>query len=251
MPVSPGRRRRKQVGIQVSFEVHELDKDTAKQMVFAHHYSGRCPGIKYTYGLYEAGILVGCVVYSVPASYTLCNGVCGEEYRGYVIELSRLVITTETPNAASSLVGRSLAALPDHIVVSYADCNEHVGHVGYVYQATNWIYTGQGNAEPVWLHPTTGEVVSYTRRHIDDKATALGLDWTQLIKRRQVGKHRYIYFTGSKSFRRAATTSLRYETVPYPKGMTRRHDNNIMQVKDRRAETVLSISTPLPTRRLR
>ena len=230
MPVANRKPRRVQVGTQVSFELGEIDKSTAKEMVLTHHYSGRCPGIKYTYGLFESGVLVGCVVYSVPASYTLCNGVCGPEYRQYVIELARLVITTPTHNAASFLVGQSLAALPDHIVVSYADCNDHIGHVGYVYQATNWVYTGQGNAEPVWLHPTTGEVISYTRRHIDVKAAKFGLLWTNLVKRKQVGKHRYVYFTGTKQFKRKSRTAIKYETYPYPKGDTRRHVCNAMEV---------------------
>ena len=243
MPVSP-RRRRPQVGAVVSFEVQELDKDTARQMVMDHHYSGRCPGMKYSYGLYECGRLVGCVVYSIPASYTLCNGVCGVEYRSHVVELARLVITTSTPNAASSLVGQSLSAMPDHVVVSYADCNEHVGHVGYVYQATNWTYTGQGNAEPVYLleadHPSgmrAGTPISYTRRHIDKKARDLGFDWREgastgpgLVRKPMVGKHRYVYFTGGKKFKRAARVALKYKIKPYPKGSTRRHGGNIMQV---------------------
>lgn len=235
MPIS-GKIRRP-VGVKVSFDVLPISKVIAKNMILANHYSGRCPGIKYSYGLYEKGTLVGCVVYSVPASYTLCNGVCGVEYRQYVIELARLVITTKTTNAASSLVGRSLAAIPDHIVVSYADCNEHVGHIGYVYQATNWIYTGQGNAEPLWVDDRTGEIVSYTRRHIDKKARELGYDWKEgaskgpgLSKRPQVGKHRYVYFTGSRQFKSNAKESLRYKVKSYPKGTTRRHQGNIMPV---------------------
>lgn len=258
---------RSQVGVKVSFEVGELDKETARQMVLDNHYSGRCPGIKYCYGLYERGTLVGCVVYSIPASYTLCNGVCGNEFRSNVIELARLVITTTTPNAASTLIGGSLAILPDHIVVSYADCNSHVGHVGYVYQATNWIYTGQGNAEPVYVlaedHPngfSAGTPVAYTRRHIDVKARALGFDWKPnastgpgLLRRPAIGKHRYVYFTGTKAFKRKAQVALRYKRLPYPKGDTKRHAGNIMQtgtVDNSKARTQES-TVPIPPKKLR
>lgn len=257
MPVSP-KRRRPQVGAKVDFEVQEIDKDTTKAMVLEHHYSGRCPGIKYTYGLFEAGRLVGCVVYSVPASYTLCQGVCGLsdpetgiEFQKLVIELSRLVILTRSHNAASYLVGTSLRLLPDHVVVSYADCNDHVGHVGYVYQATNWLYTGQGNAEPVYVlecdHPNgmkAGTPVAYTRRHIDKKARDLGFDWAHnastgpgLVRRPTVGKHRYVYFTGTKKFRAVARKCLKYRVHPYPKGDTRRHAGSVMQVCDRGNQT--------------
>lgn len=170
-------------------------------------------------------------MYSIPASYTLCKGICGLEYKSYVLELSRLVILTKKKNAASFLIGNSLKRLPEAIVVSYADCNTHVGHVGYVYQATNWIYTGQGSAEPIWIDPRDGKIVSYTRRHIDVKAEAIGLDWTQLQKRKQQGKHRYVTFTGDKLFKKIAEGFLRYEVLSYPKGPTKRHKGCIMKVK--------------------
>lgn len=206
----------------------KVNKGICRALVEKHHYAHkweqkRLPGIKYCWGLIEKRRVVGCVLYSIPASYTLCKGVCGPEFKAYVLELSRLVITTETKNAASFLIGQSLRLLPDAVVVSYADCNSHVGHVGYVYQATNWLYTGQGNAEPVWIDPRNGSIVSYTRRHIDVKAKAIGLEWTDLERRKQVGKHRYVTFTGNRRFKKRAGAALRYEVLPYPKGETRRH----------------------------
>ena len=206
------------------FAVESINKDVCREMVLRFHYSGRMPGIKHCWGLTFGNDLVGCVVYSIPASYTLCQGVCGPAMTDKVIELSRLVIITGRNNAASFLIGHSLRLLPPLVVVSYADANEHVGHVGYVYQATNWLYTGRGNAEPAWLHPVTGEVVSFTRRHIDQKALQLGLNWKDLIQQKQVGKHRYVTFTGDRRFKRAARESLRYVVLPYPKGNTQRHE---------------------------
>lgn len=192
-------------------------------MVMTHHYSQRKVGSKSSFGLFEDGKLVGCCVFSIPASYTLCKGICGKDHSPYVWELSRLVITTKRKNAASFFVSSCLRHIGNHVIVSYADPNDHVGHVGYVYQATNWIYTGNGTAEPKWLHPTTKEVVSFTRRHIDLKAKALGLDWQDLIKGNQLGKHRYVMFTGDRKFRRLARKALRYTVFDYPKGPTKRH----------------------------
>lgn len=204
--------------------VEPISSERAMRLVLRHHYSRRKVGTKHAFGLVDKGELLGCCTFSIPASYTLCTGVCGPDYRTHVLELSRLVIVPRTKNLASMLIGTSLRRLGDFVVVSYADCNDHVGHVGYVYQATNWIYTGRGNAEPKWLHPTTGEVVSYTRRHIDIKAKKLGVEWTDLIRSPQLGKHRYVTFTGSRRFRKAARNALRYSVLPYPKGETCRHD---------------------------
>lgn len=207
--------------------VRQISSSVAMGIVVKHHYSHRKVGSLASFGLFgdpsPLADCLGCIVYSVPASYTLCNSVCGKDYRKQVLELSRLVVLTEDKNAASFLIGRSLKMLGNHVVVSYADCNDHVGHVGYVYQATNWLYTGRGNAEPKWVHPHTGEVVSYTRRHIDRKAEALGMDWRDLVKVPQVGKHRYVTFAGDRGFRKKARAALKYKTDCYPKGDTKRH----------------------------
>lgn len=192
-------------------------------MVMDHHYSQRKVGSKCSVGLFENSELVGCCVYSVPASYTLCKGVCGDELKDNVLELSRLVITTQKKNAASFLIGNSLKMLGNAIVVSYADTS-YAGHVGYVYQATNWMYTGRGSAEPAWHHPITGDIISFTRRHIDKKAEKIGLSWRDLIKVPQLGKHRYVTFTGTKKFKLHCRSKLKYKILPYPKGDTKRHD---------------------------
>jgi hypothetical protein len=204
--------------------IRPITSKQAMAIVLRHHYSGRKVGAKFAFGLFDDGLLCGVVVYSTPASYTLCRGVCGPDMSKSVLELSRLVVTTDRKNAASTLVGSSMRELGDCILVSYADCNDHVGHVGYVYQATNWLYTGQGTAEPKWVHPETGDVVSYTRRWIDKKAAKLGLDWKDLIKVKQQGKHRYVAFTGNRRFRRKCRSLLNYKVLPYPKGATTRHD---------------------------
>jgi hypothetical protein len=200
----------------------KIESKLAMTMVMNHHYSQRKVGSKCSFGLFNDGEFVGCCVFSIPASYTLCNGVCGPEYRSKVLELSRLVVTTTKKNAASYLIGNSLKMIGDAIVVSYADTSQ-AGHIGYVYQATNWIYTGRGNAEPAWAHPSTGHFVSFTRRHIDKKAEKLGLCWKDLIKVPQLGKHRYVTFAGSKRFKNNCKKRLRYPILPYPKGTTTRH----------------------------
>ena len=226
------------------FSICELSKATVRHLIVKYHYSGRAPGIVHAWGLLEGQKIVGCIVYSVPASYTLCTGVCGAAYRKDVLELSRLVITTKRKNAASFLIGNSLRLLGKQrsaIVVSYADCNDHIGHVGYVYQATNWLYTGHGNAEPKWVETSTGKVVAYTRRHIDAKARELGYDWELnsskgpgLHKEPMKGKHRYVTFVGDKRFCRKARSDLRYKVLGYPKGPTQRHAETVLVVMERK-----------------
>lgn len=105
------------------------------------HYAKRIPQIVFAFGLYDNDILVGVCTYGYPPSKNLCHGICGHEFTDNVLELNRLCLLDNTKNQASFLVANSIRLLPKPtIVVSYADTDK--GHIGYVYQATNFIYTG-------------------------------------------------------------------------------------------------------------
>jgi hypothetical protein len=177
------------------------------------------PNVMWAFGLYvphdkdpSLPNLIGIVTYGMPASHTLCSGVCGEEYRDRVIELNRLVIREGSPkNSASKLVGASLKLLKYQsplIIVSYADTK--MSHIGYVYQATNWIYTGK--TKP---HKWGGVGDGHHRHANSDDA----------LKPRSI-KHRYVRFVGDRRQVRAMRKALNYEQQPYPKGDTARYKTN-------------------------
>lgn len=216
------RQKRRVKTVTLNYTVQELfDPSDWQPFVLKRHYARRKVGAKRAFGLFNDGELVGCVLYSQPASYTLCTSVCGPEFKPYVIELSRLSVPRRSPNAASFLVGRSLRLLGDHIVVSYADAG--VGHVGNVYQATNWLYTGRSAVTYHYYDPHTKKLIARTRRHIDEKAARLGLTESLLTKVRQPAKHRYVTFTGNRRFTKRARAALRYPVLLYPKGKSQCH----------------------------
>jgi len=64
-------------------------------------------------------------------------------YQDHFLELNRLVIDEGSKkNVLSFFVSQTLKKLPcPNVVVSYADTSQN--HHGYIYQATNWIYTGK------------------------------------------------------------------------------------------------------------
>lgn len=186
--------------------VRQITYEETKPWLLKKHYAKRMPSISFAYGLFVDDVLQGVVTYGSPASPSLCKGVCGEEYKSKVLELNRLAInSTADKNSASILVGRSLKMLPrDKVVVSYADTAQ--GHVGYVYQATNWTYTG---ATKPRTDIDTGDKHS---RHYE------GI--TDYSKRKpRSSKHRYVFFRDKKARR-----ALRYQPQPYPKGESQRYD---------------------------
>ena len=181
------------------------------------HYAKRIPSISYAFGLLQDGNLVGIVTYGTPPSSTLCRGICGPDYQTQVLELNRLVLKNNLHNEASILVSQSLKLLPSpSIIVSFADSAQN--HIGYVYQATNFIYTG---LSAKFIDP---QVKGLEHQHHATYAHGLsnaevvakyGADNVTWVERSR--KHRYLYFIGSKSQKRTYMAALRYQVQSYPK----------------------------------
>jgi len=179
------------------------------------HYAKRLPSITYSFGLFEDNVLIGIITYGMPVSRTLCEGICGKEYKDNVLELNRLCLLHNRKNEASFLVGNSLKLLPKPlIIVSFADTA--MNHHGYIYQATNFIYTGLTDKHSEWrlkgsnLHQKN-ITIDYSLE--ERKANP---DKFEIIQRTR--KHRYIYFLADKKKKRNMINKLNYEIKSYPKG---------------------------------
>lgn len=187
-------------------EVRRITYEETKSLILKIHYARRMPQIQYAFGLFIEDELAGIVTYGQPASPSLCKGIAGEKNRKSVLELNRLVMLPKFNggNYASMLVGKSLKMLPERtFVVSYADVGGW-GHVGYIYQATNWLFTGT-------TKPRTDKYSeSGHSRHYGQGET-----------KRQIrtAKHRYVYLVGNKRQKREMLCELKYKVEDcYPKG---------------------------------
>jgi hypothetical protein len=168
--------------------------------------------ISYSFGLFLDDILVGIMTIGKPASPSLCNGVCGAENSKYVYELNRLCINDNLDkNTLSFFVSKSLKLIKeDLILVSYADTQ--MNHNGYIYQATNWFYTGK--------------TIERTDIGSEDGTHSRHYSKTQdySIRKHRSSKHRYIYFLGQ--MKNTFKKCLNYEILPYPKGENKRYDSS-------------------------
>lgn len=188
------------------------------------HYAKRIPSLVYTYGVFEDGIMKGVCTYGIPASPSLTMGICGDEYKDIVVELNRLsLVEDHSKNLASYFVAQTLRMLPKPlIVVSYADTS--MNHVGYIYQATNFLYTGLSAKRTEWRELGSDTHSRTVVGHYSHKERVSNPDRFAQVERPQ--KHRYIYFTGSRKQKKQLRKSLNYEVQPYPKGETRKYANN-------------------------
>jgi len=196
------------------YEIKKVSYEETKPFILDIHYAKRMPPLQIAYGLYSDKDLLGICSYGIPPSHTLLKGVCGEHFKKDVIELNRLVLKNNNKNEASFLVGNSLRKLGNKIVVSYADSTQ--GHVGIVYQATNFLYTG--------ITKPIKEIYLKSKPHLHH-ATYRGKTYKQMEEeygddvgyRLRSLKHRYVIFVGDKSFTKKAKTNLNYPIMPYPK----------------------------------
>ena len=198
----------------MTYTIKSIDYQDCKEWFLKKHYAKRIPSVSFCFGLYSDK-LEGICSFGSPPSRALCIGVCGVENAHKVFELNRLIVNEGLPkNTLSFFVAECLRLLPkDLIIVSYADTSQN--HHGYIYQATNWLYTG--------LSAKRTERYDINNPNLHNKNATEGKK-VKLGVRERPQKHRYIYFIGSKTQVQKLRKALKYELKSYPKGDNKRYD---------------------------
>ena len=198
-----------------NYTIKRIDYHTAMKIIVEKHYLHRKAPCSIAFGLFLDDECKGVVIYGTPSSAPLRRGIAGDENINNVVELTRLWVCDSVPrNGESFLIGNTLKQSGKEIVVSYAEIEQ--GHLGTVYQATNWYYTGLSAKRTNW-------VVEGIDRHcqtIADKYTSQELkelygDKFSLKPRPR--KHRYVFMNAKGKRKKELLQSLKYKIMPYPK----------------------------------
>lgn len=174
----------------------------AKIFIASHHYLGTFPGGTHlALGAFLGHRLVGAVTLGVGPSqvYRLVEGAVPTD----CLALTRFCLVDELPaNSESRILGLLLKSLRKEttvkFVVAYADSAQ--GHVGIIYQASNWLYTGVSQATP--LYSFGGQAPRHSR------------SFSHAFGTRDVG---YFAAHGVSLLDPAWRTRLRVDAEPYPK----------------------------------
>jgi hypothetical protein len=171
-----------------------IEERLARLAIIEKHYLHRpCP-ISWAFGIVVDEKLKGVLTVGKPCSRTVCEGVCGPARAADVFELNRLWLDESLPcNSESQFIGWCLRELRKinrgAILVSYADTKPSEGapkgHLGTIYQSTNWVYSGTSTP---FADKVRGEIIERS------------------------SKHRYVYFLNA-----ADKKLLQWEVRAYPK----------------------------------
>ncbi len=185
----------------------------------------------YSFGLFDSGILVGVCTFGNAVPLTMKKSLFGDEYMDLVYELNRLITNDDLPkNSRSFFVSQCLKQLPKPtIVVSYAD--RAFGHTGYIYQASNFIYTGLSHTQLDWkvkgmehLHSRTlMDEFAFQKDRIEKLKEKYG---DLLYQERREPKYRYVYVCASGKMRSKIMKSALFNAKPYPKEINNRYDTS-------------------------
>jgi hypothetical protein len=211
--------------ISDNYYIKHISKKDANRIQEPNHYLHRNVSVTYAFGIVEkiSNDIKGVVMYGMPPSPPLCKGVCGEDERKNVIELNRLWISDEVgKNAETWLIANSMKCVNHEIIVSYADPS--AGHLGTIYQAGNWIYTGLSSPHKDF---------SIKGKKLHPKAIANKLSLAELKEMpdfeyvQRVRKHRYVFFNCDKRRKKELYKKLKYPIFPYPKNNVPIHGDDL------------------------
>lgn len=206
------------MAIKGNYTVRPISYQVATEIIIKNHYLHRRAPCSAAFGLFDINDEIkGVVIYGVSPSSTLLKGICGPEEQKNVYELTRLWVHDDVPkNGESFLIGQSINKLDREIIVSFADSSQD--HLGVVYQATNFMYTGLSSK---FKDPKVKGL-----EHQHHATYANGLTNKQVIEKfgeenvyfvDRPRKHRYIYFNCSSRRKKELMAKLRYKVLPYPK----------------------------------
>lgn len=126
--------------------------EAAKYAVEHWHYSRRIPKSKLAkIGVWEDNKFVGCVIFGVGATSDLVKRYNLKPFEG--CELVRVALTrhiapvSKILSVCFSIIKKAFPRL--RLIVSFADPEQ--GHIGAIYQAGNWLYSGKTQASDEYL----------------------------------------------------------------------------------------------------
>ena len=220
------------------YYIKPTTKDEVYDIVVNKHYAGRWTGASLILGVYEIGAdthkffdevsdkLIGCIVYGSPVARHGVKSISPDIDFDEVWELKRLWIEDgHGTNIESYCISQSIKYIKNNytnikVLMSYADPTEN--HLGLIYRATNWKYQGNkvSHFGRMYQYRFTDEEQWLSPRAMNNKIGVCGLKdvlkvYPDIQYKRIKRKHRYLYFTCSKTEQKKIVKQLKHPLLNY------------------------------------
>lgn len=242
--------------MKTNFEIREIDKSTALEMVKKYHYSNSLPRLnKLFVGFYLEDELVGLVTlgWGTRPRHTIQALFPSLDTKDY-FEIGRMCMTEEMPRNSES---QMLSQLGKWLKVNYPDikvlftwADGMLGKCGYVYQASGYYYAGSIMTDiymkdGVKIHPRQTKALFGNGK--DDKRVTVRPNREQMkmynIQHYKGKQYKYVRFLCSKTEKkyllRECTVKL---TRNHPK-----HDDLVWKIQNDNGKWVESAIPPYKT----
>lgn len=214
----------------MNYIIKDIDKETALDMIQKYHYSNTLPRLnKHYLGFFIGEELVGIVTlgYGTRPKHTIQKLFPSLDTKNY-LEIGRMCMTEEMPrNSESQMLSQLIKWIKynlPQIKILFTWADGMLGKVGYVYQASNFLYAGYSETDMylidgIKIHPRQTKKLFGLE---NDKRVTVRPTLEQMkqfnINQYRGRQFKYLFFLCSKTEKkrliRECTTPL---TIKYPK----------------------------------
>ncbi len=206
--------------------VEEVTAKYARPYIAANHYTKTFPdSTKYTYAGFINGKLAGIITYGMGVGKNQYTALLPDIQQGEYLELTRLWSPDGFPkNTETRLIAESRKLLPSNVrlIMSFADGSR--GHVGTIYQASNFHYCGKSaggkmlvTEDGIEKHPRLLGIYRLRHPEYRDIKTPELMDILGYKYIPAAPKYRYVLMVGDKKQRKKDILTIKDRILPYPK----------------------------------
>lgn len=166
----------------------KLEIASAKAVRYAcvkFHYAKSVPSVMLAFSVFnDKNEWCGVIAFSAGANNNLAKSIMLPQ--GACLELVRVALNGKQESTGKALsvalkLVKKYAPLCK-VVISYADPEQ--GHLGVIYQATNWIYLGESKAQREVIDPKSGKIM-HKRTANSLFGTIKGLEKSKILWKRK------------------------------------------------------------------
>lgn len=199
--------------------VKSISVKEARPYIASFHYSKTMPdSTRFCFGLFYKDEIVGVCTFGMGCGKNQYTSVISNIENGHYIELTRLWCEdTLGKNTESFFIGKSLSMLPKEIELVLSFSDEKQGHVGTIYQATNFYYLGKNNGgkmlvgkDGIEKHPRLLGIFRMRHPELKEKTNEELMEMLGYVYVKGGAKHKYAISRNRKTRKILEEMSIEY-----------------------------------------